>query len=170
MPRRLNHWETRGCTSRRSDLEYLLSRMGAVEFTYGHGSDSDSGLQFGRMEVLLRDGRTYRFDFPLPDPQSAEFTRNDEGYGQETYAAPETQRVRWQRAVEARWKAFLGYLKEKCLAVQEFGWPEEFLPYIVLPSGQTVAETYGPVVENILAPRRILDPAKPKKGKPRARR
>lgn len=156
-------WESSPCVAHRSDLEYALSRFGATEFRYAQVRDVETGLDYGRFGFLMRDGKEYQMDFLLPIPEAAEFTRIGEMHGNTSYAAERTAREAYNRAVAHTWRTFLIWLKEKLLACEMFGFSQEFLPYLVMPSGVTLAEWVQPTVERMFQARRVVPPARPKK-------
>ena len=136
MPKRPLAWESTVANPHRSDLEYLLCGQGACEYKYSHAIGEEDGRDYGQFEILMRDGRVYRFSFALPERDDSRFTRNPRGYGAETFAEERAAKDRYNQAVASRWRVFMLYIKEKLLSATElFSFDQEFLPYLVLPSG-----------------------------------
>lgn len=129
----------------RVEIEQTLSRYGARQFAYGR--DDDRGLAL--IEFHAKN-RRIRLVVRVPDPKSREFThtaaraqrRNDA----DAYRA-------YEQAVRQRWRALLLIVKAKLEAVSSgvMTFEDEFLPYTVLPSGQTVAEAVYPAIETAYA-------------------
>lgn len=122
----------------RFQIEHVLSRAGAEQFGYMVSRDG-AAIGFRYQE------RNIRIAVPLPDPDSKAFSHNKSGHElQESMS-----RKRYEQEVRRRWRALLLVIKSKLEAV-ESGISEfevEFLPYIVLPGGKTVAQMVLPKVK-----------------------
>lgn len=121
----------------RADIERTLGRYGAAGFMYGWQGD--------RAVIAFElEGRRIRFDLPMPDRRSTEFTRTDTGRERSPAQAEKAH----EQAVRQRWRALHLVIKAKLEAVDsgitEFD--EEFLAHIVLPSGDTVGRWMLPQV------------------------
>lgn len=128
-----------GTEQSRLDIERTLKRYGADAFGYLSHQ--------GRATILFEiQGRRVRFILPLPDRRDPEFTRHARGVRTES----EAER-RWEQACRSRWRALLLIIKAKLEAVEAgiVTLEEEFLPYTLLPNGQTMAEWYEPQVEQV---------------------
>jgi hypothetical protein len=114
----------------KAEIERILNRYGAAGFGY-----MTKGNQAAIM--FLAHGKQIRFILPLPSP--------DEFKAAYRKSASE----RYQQELKRRWRAITLAIKAKLEVVQtgitEF--EKEFLAYIVLPNGQTVAETVLPAIE-----------------------
>ena len=113
----------------RTEIEKTLTRYGATHFGYL----SEPGKA---MVAFQKDGRNIRFTITIPDV--TEFSRTPTGRN----AIPSAQKTAHEQAIRQRWRALLLVVKAKLEAVEsgiaEFD--QEFLPYLVLPTGRTVYE------------------------------
>lgn len=120
----------------RAEIERTLTRYGAEAFSYGWES--------GRAAIaFVMGGRQIRFVLPLPDRADREFTHHSRGA--RTASAAEAA---YEQAVRQRWRALALMVKAKLEGVASgiVTFETEFLPYMVLPSGRTVAEDVLPAV------------------------
>ena len=126
----------------RAEIEKTLARYGATTFQYGWQQDR-AAIGF------VMSGRQIRFILPLPDRESADFTRTPTGKSRTSTAAE----AAYEQAVRQRWRALALMVKAKLEAVASgiVTFEEEFLPHTVLPSGQTVAQEIMPAVESAYA-------------------
>ncbi len=118
----------------RGEIESTLARYGATRFMYGW---QESAAVIG-FEV---NGRRVRFVLPLP--QASEFEQRS---GRGRKRAPDKA---IEQATRQRWRALSLAVKAK-LETVEAGiatFEDEFMAYIVLPSGQTVGEWMSPQIE-----------------------
>ena len=122
----------------RSEIERILSRYGATGFMYGW---SDRGA----VVAFEADGRRVKFDLPLPDRASREFTHTPSRGTRRTDAQIEAE---YEKAVRQRWRALALVIKAKLEAVESgiTVFEEEFMAHIVLPDGRTVAQHALPVI------------------------
>ena len=126
----------------RAEIEKTLARYGATTFQYGWQQDR-AAIGF------VMSGRQIRFILPLPDRESADFTRTPTGKSRTSTAAE----AAYEQAVRQRWRALALMVKAKLEAVASgiVTFEEEFLPHTVLPSGRTVAQEIMPAVESAYA-------------------
>ena len=126
----------------RAEIEKTLARYGATTFQYGWQQDR-AAIGF------VMSGRQIRFILPLPDRESADFTRTPTGKSRTATAAE----AAYEQAVRQRWRALSLMVKAKLEAVASgiVTFEEEFLPHTVLPSGRTVAQEIMPAVESAYA-------------------
>ncbi len=121
----------------RFQIEHILTRYGAEQFAYATKKD-------GAMIGFRVEDRNIRISVPFPDKTSRVFTHSKSGYE----LAENQVESRIDQEVRRRWRALLLVIQAKLEAVDsgiaEF--ETEFLPYIVLPGGQTVAEKALPSV------------------------
>lgn len=124
----------------RGEIERTLSRYGATHFGYM----SEPGRA---IVAFQKDGRQIRFVINLPERTDREFTHHSRGL--RTAAAADAA---WESATRQRWRALALVVKAKLEAVEsgiaEFD--QEFLGYMVLPSGRTVFEEAAPQVNAML--------------------
>ena len=122
----------------RFQIEHTLARYGAEQFIY---ASSVKGAIIG----FTVNKRSIRLKLPIPDRQGDEFTHNKNGYELSESAADK----RHEQECRRRWRALLLVIKAKLEAV-ESGIAEfevEFMPYMVLPGGQTVADNVMPEIQ-----------------------
>jgi hypothetical protein len=126
----------------RAEIERTLTRYGADAFHYGWSA--------GRAVIgFVADGRQIRFELPLPDRNSSEFTETPTGRARTESAAAKE----YEQAVRQRWRA-LGLMVKAKLEAVEAGivtFEDEFLPHTVMPDGRTVAQQIGAEVERAYA-------------------
>ncbi len=115
----------------RGEIEKTLTRYGATQFAYGW-DESAAFLGF------VADGRQVRFVVPMPDPKDPSIVLTETGRAR-TSAAVKTA---LEQATRQRWRALALVVKAKLEAVAAglISFEDEFLPYTVLPSGETVAD------------------------------
>lgn len=122
----------------RAEIERTLGRYGASGFMYGW----QEGYAVVAFEMM---GRRIRFDLPMPDRQSTQFTQTETGRERSAAQAEKA----YEQAVRQGWRALHLVIKAKLEAVEsgitEF--EEEFLAHIVLPDGQTVGRWMLPQVQ-----------------------
>jgi hypothetical protein len=122
----------------RAEIERTLQRYGATGFLYGWKNDhAILGFEM--------NGRQLRFTMALPDRQADDFQKTPTGKTRTPRAAQEA----WEQATRQRWRALALVIKAKLEAVESgiATFEEEFLAYILLPSGQTVGQWMLPQVE-----------------------
>ena len=115
--------------SSRNEIERILVRYGANAFSYGW-QDGEAAISF------VADDRRVRFVLPMPDRTSREFTLTPTGKARVS-AAVERE---YEQAVRQRWRALALMVKAKLegVAAGIVTFEQEFLPHVVLPSGNTV--------------------------------
>lgn len=120
----------------RAQIEHELERYGAEGFGYLK-QDRDVVIAF------QAHGRYIRFHLTLPIPE--EFERNRSGARLNSSQA----KAAHEKAVRQKWRALLFVIKAKLEAVESgiSTFEEEFLPYTVLPSGETVNQWLGPQLD-----------------------
>lgn len=119
----------------RTELEKLLQAHGASGFSYAW-QDSTARVEF------LIGGRHVRLTVPLPPASGFEFTATR----QRRTAA--SAKAAHEKALRARWRALLLIVRAKleAIATGVVDFDSEWLPYLVLPDGRTVAEVAVPEV------------------------
>lgn len=125
----------------RAEIESLLRRHGATGFISGWGKES-------AFIMFLMNDRQIKFVLPVPDRADPKFTHKSYSGKQSTPRPIEKQHEVWELACRERWRALALVIKAKLEAVAAgiTIFEDEFLAEIVLPGGQTVAET---IRENI---------------------
>lgn len=124
----------------RNEIEKTLMRYGATGFAYGWQ---------GPNAVIMFEmaNRRIKFNLPMPDKKSREFTHTPNRGSRRTQE--ETERA-WEQATRQRWRALALAVKAKLEAVQSgiTTFEEEFMAHIVLPNGQTVGGWMQPQIES----------------------
>ena len=125
----------------KGEIEQLLQRHGATGFGY-ICEEARAAIAFtiadpdlpgaGRIEV--------RTTLVLPDPNSDEFTLTPTGIVRH----PDKIRALWETACRASWRALLLLIRAKLESVQAgiTTIEEQFMSDVLLPSGETVGQTY----------------------------
>jgi hypothetical protein len=126
----------------KDEIERTLRRYGATGFMSGWDG------QRAIVGFIIHD-RQVRFVLPMPDPESAEFTRTETGKSRTAAAAADA----YERAVRQVWRVFALVVKAKLEAVAAglVAFQDEFLAHLVLPGGQTVADTIRSGVDEAYA-------------------
>ena len=131
-----------------ADIQSTLRRYGAEDFASGWSGDN------AFVAFKLND-RLVKFVLPMPDINSDEFQKTEQGRDRKANAAYKA----WEQAGRARWRALLLVIKAKLEAIEvgvaEF--EQEFLGYIALPNGQTVYEATQDSIEQSYATGRTLE-------------
>ena len=125
------------------EIEDLLSKYGAKAFTRGWGPN-------GAMIQFATNDRRLRFNLPLPDRNSRQFTHAKSGRG--SYMKVRSQsdaQYAYEQVERQRWRALLLTIKAKleAVAVGISTFESEFLSNIIDPvTGQTVGESVMPAL------------------------
>lgn len=108
----------------KAEIEKILAKYGAVGFMYG--TDGKKATVAFKM-----NNKMIRFDLPLPACNN--------------YSTDQ----KWAQAMRSCWRSLLLLIKAKLEGVESgiITFETEFLPYVVLPNKQTVAEFLGPQIE-----------------------
>ena len=118
----------------RAEIERILTRYGATGFAYGWDGP--------RAVIAFRaKERNVKFVLPLPKPEDFKTTptgRQRRNTGRQAIVAEMETRRRW-RALALAVKS-----KLEMVASGIVQFDDEFLPYIVMPDGRTVAEHVRP--------------------------
>lgn len=124
-----------------AEIKATLQRYGATRYAY-YEDDDRAGI---RCEIK---NRQIQFIVPLPKRTDDEFIYAGEG-ARRRVRDVETQHKFWEKACRQRWRALALVVKAKLEAVESgiATFEQEFLDYILLPSGQTVGEFMRPQIE-----------------------
>lgn len=122
----------------RSEIERTLRRWGADQFMYGW---TDRAAIVG----FVMQSRQVKFVVPMPDRNAREFTHTPTRGNRRS---PAQQDEAYEQACRQRWRALNLVIKAKLEAVESgiSTFDVEFLGHLVLPNGQTVADTVVPRV------------------------
>lgn len=126
----------------REEIERIIERFGADEFVSGRsGRQAVIGFKLGQWQ--------YRFELTLPHEEDDAFWVSPSGRRR----SPTAAQNEYEQAVRQRWRALALLVKAKFAAVEAgiTTVDEEFLPHIVLPGGQTVAQQALPAVAKAYA-------------------
>jgi hypothetical protein len=120
-----------------AEIRRTLTRYGATAFAYGEDEQ-----RF--MVAFQMNGRQFRITCPAPQLADYQFTET-----RGLRRSPASVRAYHARALAQRWRALGLYVKAKLEAVesQVVDLETAFLPHMVLPSGQTLAEWAGPQLQ-----------------------
>lgn len=124
----------------RQEIEALLVRVGAQQF--GTVTDFEArqaiiGFKYKNLSVKM--------SIPLPDPNDKQFRYDGRGY-----VRPDAKRVELAQAeIRRRWRCLLLALKAKMVATQDgiSTFEQEFMPYFVTATGETIYEVAKPAIE-----------------------
>lgn len=140
MPRYAQQTEVSPDRSK-AEIEKIITRYGAEQFAYGwDGNKAMIGFKY--------NGKLIRFKIPMPDKNNDKFTKTATGRDRKNH---DDVLKAWEQATRQRWRALSLGIKAK-LELVESGvvvFEEEFMPFIVLPSGETFAERFLPQIEKI---------------------
>jgi hypothetical protein len=122
----------------RGEIEKTLTRYGATGFMYGW---SERGAVIG----FMLHGRQYKCTLRLPD--ESKFQTNARGAS----VSPVQAKRSYEKSKLQRWRALALVIKAKLEAVEsEISTVEsEFLPWMVLPNGETVGQWMMPQLDVI---------------------
>lgn len=126
----------------RMDIESVLARYGADSFAYmSDRTKAQIAFEFKGMRI--------RFILPLPDRADRAFTLSPTGRERTASAAA----AEYEQAVRQKWRALHLVVKAKLEAVESgiSTFEQEFYANIVLPNGQTVFESTGERVADMIA-------------------
>ena len=123
----------------RAEIERTLTRYGADGFMYGWQGTT-------ALIAFKMQGRQVKFQLPLPDRWSRDFTHTPTRGSKRTDSAAEAA---YEQAVRQRWRALNLVIKAKLEAVEAeiTLFEDEFLAHIVLPNGLTVGSFMHPQIE-----------------------
>ena len=123
----------------RMEIEMILQRYGADQFTYGR--DDQAGMAMIQFRAKQRH---VRYILKLPNPKDQAFWQHSRGR-----RTPEAAYKEWEQACRQKWRALALCIKAKLEAVaseiSEF--EDEFLAHIVLPGDISVSEWLRPQID-----------------------
>jgi len=121
----------------RSEIERTLARYGVVERGWVDVIGKSS-IQFRMADRMVR------FVLELPDPMAEKYV-----YGRHhKLRSPEARRAAWEQDCRQHWRALSLAIKAKLEAVESgiATFEQEFMAYIILPNGESVAEHVTPAI------------------------
>jgi len=125
-------------TATLAELENILEKYGATSFIAGnHEGDATIAFQIAGLRILIR--------IPLPEVTETRFTHTPR---RGTARHRDAVHAEHQTAIRATWRALLLLVKAKLVAVDQgvTTIEREFLPHILLPSGDTLADVALPEI------------------------
>jgi len=125
------------------EVRKILARYGATKFGY---------LEEDQRAVIAFEihGRRIRFVLPLPSRTDESIVKTAHKYAYHRRTRSITaQHEAYEQAIRQRWRALTLAIKAKLETVESgiATFEEEFMAYVVLPSGQTVGEWMHPQIE-----------------------
>lgn len=121
----------------RGEVEKILARYGADGFAYAR-DDVRGTTTIG----FRAEGRCIKIVLPIPSRQ--QFTHSETGRVRSQNSADSA----WEAACRQGWRALALIIKAKLEAVASgiVTFDDEFMPYVVLPDGNTVGEWMRPQI------------------------
>lgn len=132
----------------KTELKKIVYQYGAENYKYGEEEDR-------AMVMFTKDDRIVRFMIGFPPPNDKMFTRTPTGRGRDQDTAYKEYEAEQRR----RWRALILAVKAKFEVVDSgiATFEEEFMPYILMPGGKTVAEMALPEVRDAYATGSVRD-------------
>ena len=127
----------------KGELKRIVYKSGASNYKYAEEEDR-------AMVVFSKEARIIRFVIGFPPPESRQFTHTPgRGTARTQVAAYKEYEMEHRR----RWRALILAIKAKFEVVESgiASFETEFMPYILLPNNQTVAEAALPSIEEAYA-------------------
>lgn len=126
-----------------AEIKRELVRYGAESFTIGEE------LKRAMVQFLIHK-RSVRFVIDLPNRDEDRFLYTDRRNLRRSDA---DARKEWDKACRSRWRALYLFCKAALEAVHEgiADFDEVFLPYLVLPNGQTVGGHMKPLIHRAIS-------------------
>ncbi len=129
----------------RAEIETILKKHGAEKFMYAWDND--------KAVIAFRAGnRNIKFAVPLP--RKEEFKATPTGRRRKLSRIEDTFEAETRR----KWRALALLVKAKLVGVQDgiAAFEQEFMPYMVLPNGRTVAEEALPMIAEIYSSGKMI--------------
>lgn len=119
-----------------AEIERTLERYGATDFAYMKSQDR---------AVVVFQMRSRRMKMTLLLPQRKDFLYTATGKPRTSESAIDEE---WQQHVRQRWRALLLVIKAKLEAIDSGieTFEQAWMPYMVLPNGQTATEWMNPQI------------------------
>ncbi|GMW01483.1 MAG: hypothetical protein AMXMBFR84_26200 [Candidatus Hydrogenedentota bacterium] len=123
----------------KAEIERLLMQNGA-ESIY-------TGMEKARASIAFRlKGYNIIFRIAMPDPNSTRFTHSHNGARRRSNEAAYKE---WEQGCRERWRCLFLCIKAKIHAIDSRveTFEQAFMPHIMMPNGQTVAEMALPAIK-----------------------
>lgn len=129
------------------DIKRILRKYGVTKFGVME-AESRAAVMF---EIK---GLAVRITLKLPEPNDPKFARTP---ARRQSRSQNQREAAWEQDVRSKWRALLLSVKAKLEAVESgiATIEQEFLPYMVMPNGQTVYEQMQPQLEACVAEGRM---------------
>jgi hypothetical protein len=143
---------TMGRYAKETDVPVMRSRDEIVQTLLRYGVTERAFIDMhDRAAIQFKlEGRSIRFVLPLPNANDRTFTHQRQNqYDQEGKPRPPAQaRAAWEQACRQKWRALALAIKAKLETVESeiATIDEEFMAYLVMPDGKTVAEHALPAI------------------------
>lgn len=126
----------------KAEIERTLQRYGASQFIYGW-DQSEAVIGF----VVQGDEQMRQVRFKVRVPELRDFFTTANHRSRSRAAAEKA----WEQAQRQRWRALLLVIKAKLEAIEAgiATFEDEFLAYMMLPSGETVGEWMQPQLDEV---------------------
>ena len=124
----------------KAQIEALVMRLGAQEYATHNAPDLQAiGFRINNLRV--------RFDLPIVPVKDYKRYKHGNHYRDRTERQAWDA---WDQELRRRWRALLLVIKAKIEAIDTgiTSFEQEFLPFIVLAGGKTIAETVIPQLED----------------------
>jgi hypothetical protein len=123
------------------ELETLLEKYGATQILFGNEPGK------GAIIAFIFNRRQIRFILPFPSQESDEFRKTPTGRIRKNT----TKNEAYDNEVKRLWRSLCLCVKGKLESVNAgiVTFDQEFMPYFVLPGGQTVSEKLMPDLDKI---------------------
>lgn len=129
----------------KGEIERILTRYGARSFAYGWEGD---------LAIIMFEAHGRRIKFRLGLPSKEKFASTPKGRRRRN---PEDQQRAWEQACRQAWRSLALIIKAKLewaeTNVELF--EDEFLAYMVLPSGQTAGQWLRPQIAEVYEHKRM---------------
>jgi len=124
----------------RAEIERMIVRYGATSTAFMNGPDR-------AMIVFEAKDRRVMFRLPLTSQDDKRYLRDGRNH-----LRSQAERMRaWEADCRQRWRALALVIKAKLEAVESgiTSFEDEFMPYIVMPDGKTVADHVKPTIARV---------------------
>ena len=131
----------------KSELKRVIYKNGGANYQYAESENR-------AMVMFMKSGRVIRFVVEFPSPGDAMFMKTPSGRRTRT---KEAAYVEYEAEQRRRWRSLILSLKAKFEIVESgiASFETEFMPYILLPNKQTVAEAVTPLIEEAYSTKKM---------------
>lgn len=128
----------------REEIKRTLRRFGALKIAF-----ADDELAGFAVVMFQHEQLAFKFEIRFPDPDGEEFQRTPSRRFQRNEVQAEKL---YRQEVRRRWRALAVVVKAKLIAVEDgvAEFIDEFMPYVVLPGGETLKEHVKPQLQEAM--------------------